>query len=260
VLVDEAWSGFGGSVGEPLFEAGDAPAPALRRRSTSSSATSTKPSAPGRSASGSARLGVLKEMKADATLPNGEKISVDGFHTVDEERLRAFPDDTVLELWKNGVLMLIQMHLVSIVNIRHLGQPQGGPGRARGSPETAALRSTGNDARDATMAMTGTLFERTLASAAIESTFADAQIVAAMLEFEAALAEAEAEEGLVPNAAAAAIAAACRGTPFDIEWIVNEARRAGAWRSRWCSSCATGSRRPRPRPRPSSTAAAPART
>jgi len=53
------------------------------------------------------------------------------------------------------------------------------------------------------MAMTGTLFERTLANADIESTFADAQIVVAMLEFEAALAGAEAAEGLMPQSAAA---------------------------------------------------------
>ncbi|MCE9660877.1 MAG: 3-carboxy-cis,cis-muconate cycloisomerase [Burkholderiales bacterium] len=76
--------------------------------------------------------------------------------------------------------------------------------------------------------MTGTLFERTLATAAIEAAFADAQIVVAMLAFEAALAEAEAEEGLVPGSAAAAIGVACRGVPFDIEAIVGEARRAGA--------------------------------
>ena len=31
VLIDEAWSGFGEQAGEPLFEADDSPAPALRR-------------------------------------------------------------------------------------------------------------------------------------------------------------------------------------------------------------------------------------
>ena len=76
--------------------------------------------------------------------------------------------------------------------------------------------------------MTGTIFERTLATAGIESAFADVQVVVAMLAFEAALAEAEAAEGLVPPSAAAAIVAACRGAPFDVEWIVAEARRAGA--------------------------------
>jgi len=87
------------------------------------------------------RLGVLKEMKADATLPGGQTISVDGFHTVDEERLRAFPDETVLELWRNGLLMLIQMHLVSIVNIRHLVNRKAVRVAAEGLPDTAALRS-----------------------------------------------------------------------------------------------------------------------
>jgi 3-carboxy-cis,cis-muconate cycloisomerase len=74
----------------------------------------------------------------------------------------------------------------------------------------------------------GTIFERTLGTADVEAAFADVQVVVAMLAFEAALAQAEAEEGLVPKDAAAAIAAACRGAPFDVEWIVNEARRAGA--------------------------------
>jgi len=76
--------------------------------------------------------------------------------------------------------------------------------------------------------MTGTLFERTLATADIEAAFADAQVIVAMLAFEAALADAEADEGLIPRQAAAAIVAACSGAPFDVEWIVAEARRAGA--------------------------------
>ena len=76
--------------------------------------------------------------------------------------------------------------------------------------------------------MTGTIFERTLATAEIEAVFADVQVVVAMLAFEAALAEAEAGEGLIPESAAAAIVAACRGVPFDIQAIVAEARRAGA--------------------------------
>ena len=53
--------------------------------------------------------------------------------------------------------------------------------------------------------MTGTIFERTLATADIEAAFADAQVVGAMLAFEAALADAEADEGLIPRQAAAAI-------------------------------------------------------
>jgi len=120
VLVDDAWSGFGEVGGEALFEADDTPAPALRRAIDFLERYEHETERTRAFCERLARLGVLKGMKADATLPNGEKVSVDGFHTVDEERLRAFPDDTVLELWRNGMLMLIQMHLVSLVNIRHL--------------------------------------------------------------------------------------------------------------------------------------------
>jgi len=120
VLIDEAWGGFGEQAGEPLFEADDSPAPALRRAMDFLERYEHEAERTSAFCERLRRLGVLKEMKADATLPNGEAISVDGFHTVDEDRLRAFPDETVLELWRNGMLMLIQMHLVSIVNIRHL--------------------------------------------------------------------------------------------------------------------------------------------
>ena len=141
VLVDEAWNGFGESAGEPLFEEGDAPAPALRRAMDFLERYEHETERTRAFCERLGRLGVLKEMKADAKLPNGESISVDGFHTVDEDRLRAFPDDTVLELWRTGVLMLIQMHLVSLVNIRHLVNRKAVRVAAAGSPETAALRS-----------------------------------------------------------------------------------------------------------------------
>ena len=49
--------------------------------------------------------------------------------------------------------------------------------------------------------MTAAIFARTLASAAMVEVFADRSIVAAMLAFEAALAEAEAAEGVIPASA-----------------------------------------------------------
>jgi len=76
--------------------------------------------------------------------------------------------------------------------------------------------------------MAGTIFERTLVTAEAEAAFADAAIVAGMVAFESALAEAEAAEGLIPASAAAAIVAACAEAPFDTEAIVVEARTAGA--------------------------------
>ena len=75
--------------------------------------------------------------------------------------------------------------------------------------------------------MSGWLFERTLGSAAMAEVFGDDAMLAAMQSFEAALAQAEAEEGVIPADAAAAIAAACAQLP-DVDALVAEARGAGS--------------------------------
>jgi 3-carboxy-cis,cis-muconate cycloisomerase len=75
--------------------------------------------------------------------------------------------------------------------------------------------------------MTASLFARTLAGAAMLDVFADRAIVDAMLAFEAALAEAEAAEGVIPASAVAPIVAATRAT-FDLDALVAEARIAGS--------------------------------
>jgi hypothetical protein len=141
VLVDEAWSGFSELAGEPLFEADDAPAPALRRAMDFLERFELEAERTRAFCERLVMLDVLKEMKADATLPNGQTLSVDGFHAIDEDKLHALPDATVLELWRNGILMLMQVHLTSIVNIRHLVNKKAARLAASGRPDTAALRS-----------------------------------------------------------------------------------------------------------------------
>jgi len=76
--------------------------------------------------------------------------------------------------------------------------------------------------------MSAAIFARTLASAAMVDVFADRSIVAAMLSFEAALAEAEAAEGAIPASAAAPIVTAAAAGVGEIDSLVDEARRAGS--------------------------------
>ena len=141
VLVDEAWSGFSDHAGEPLFEADDTPAPALKRAMDFLERFELEAERTHAFCERLVMLGVLKEMKADATLPNGQTLSVDGFHAIDEDKLRALADATVLELGRNGLLMLMQVHLMSIANIRHLVNKKAARLAAVGLPDTAALRS-----------------------------------------------------------------------------------------------------------------------
>ena len=57
--------------------------------------------------------------------------------------------------------------------------------------------------------------------------FSDHGRLQGMLDFEAALARAEASAGILPSAAAAAIASQCRADAFDLEAIANAAALAG---------------------------------
>jgi 3-carboxy-cis,cis-muconate cycloisomerase len=73
--------------------------------------------------------------------------------------------------------------------------------------------------------MAGALLARTLARPSFEAAFAAPAYLRAMLAFEAALAEAEAAEGLIPAASAKAIEAACASVTFDVDALVAEAKR-----------------------------------
>ena len=58
--------------------------------------------------------------------------------------------------------------------------------------------------------------------------------VQAMLDFETALARAEAELGIIPQSAAQEIAAKCRVELFDVAALYREAALAGTRRFPWC--------------------------
>jgi 3-carboxy-cis,cis-muconate cycloisomerase len=74
--------------------------------------------------------------------------------------------------------------------------------------------------------MTGSLAARTLARPSFEAAFAAPAFLRAMLAFERSLAEAEAAEGVIPAASAAAIATACQRVDVDVEDLVREAKRS----------------------------------
>jgi hypothetical protein len=65
-------------------------------------------------------MDLLADMRFDATLAGGQKVSVEGFLAVDEKKLAALPDAKVLELHRNGALGLIHAHQISMRHIRKL--------------------------------------------------------------------------------------------------------------------------------------------
>ncbi|MEN3275894.1 MAG: 3-carboxy-cis,cis-muconate cycloisomerase [Massilia sp.] len=76
--------------------------------------------------------------------------------------------------------------------------------------------------------MSVSIFDSFLTTPDMIAAFDDAAVVQAMFAFEAALARAQAAEGLVPPAAAAAIAGVCNAQLYDIPAIIHAGRRAGS--------------------------------
>lgn len=76
--------------------------------------------------------------------------------------------------------------------------------------------------------MSVSIFDSFLTTPDMIAAFDDAAIVQAMFRFEAALARAQAEEGLIPKEAAAAIAGVCNAQLYDIPAIITAGRRAGS--------------------------------
>ena len=67
-------------------------------------------------------LNLLREMRFDAKLPDGNTLSVEGFLTVDEDKLKILPDVTLVELQRTGLLGLVHAHLISLGNMRRLAE------------------------------------------------------------------------------------------------------------------------------------------
>ncbi|MGJ9417599.1 3-carboxy-cis,cis-muconate cycloisomerase [Massilia sp. CMS3.1] len=76
--------------------------------------------------------------------------------------------------------------------------------------------------------MSVSIFDSFLSTPDMIASFDDAAIVGAMFRFEAALARAQAEEGLIPANAASAIAGVCNAQLYDIPALILAGRRAGS--------------------------------
>ena len=76
--------------------------------------------------------------------------------------------------------------------------------------------------------MSALVFERFLSTPEIVAVFSENAVVQAMMDFEAALARAQAAEGMIPAATAQAIAGVCKAELFDVPALVAASGRCGS--------------------------------
>ena len=119
VCFDESWPGFGGH-GEALFDSAAEPSAFTKNVQQQLEAFETEVERTRLAGALLVEKGLLRDMRFDATLPDGSKLTVDGFLTVDEDKLNKLSDADVVALTRNGLMGLIHAHQISLGNMARL--------------------------------------------------------------------------------------------------------------------------------------------
>lgn len=120
LCVDESWRGLSRTEGTPLFGPDGAPSELLAR--TQKLLLGNEQELPRTRAfcQRLLELDLVEPTRFEATLPDGEKVTVDSFFALNVNKVGALPDATVVELQRNGALALIHAQMISMGNMRRL--------------------------------------------------------------------------------------------------------------------------------------------
>lgn len=122
ICFDSGWAGASQTDGDPLFGADGQPTELMVNVQKQLEQIENEVQRTRLVGAKLAELELLRDMRFDATTPDGKTFSVDGFLTVDEAKLNGLPDDKLLELQRSGILGLVHAHLISMANMRRLAE------------------------------------------------------------------------------------------------------------------------------------------
>ncbi len=120
ICVDTAWPGAQAETGAPVFQDDGQPTElltAMQKHLENLEAEIQRTRLVGQRLQ---EFDLLREMRFDATLADGSQHSLDGFLTVDEEKMQALPDAVVGQLHREGILGLVHAHWLSMGHMRRL--------------------------------------------------------------------------------------------------------------------------------------------
>lgn len=120
ICIDTGWGGTSVLDGEPLFTETGEQAELMKQMTPHLEALEMEIQRTRLVCQKLLELDVLREMRFDATLPDGRQHTVDGFLTVDDKKMTELPDSVVGELHRSGLLGLVHLHWVSLGNMRRL--------------------------------------------------------------------------------------------------------------------------------------------
>ena len=120
LVFDQSWSGIGREHGKPLFNEKGEATELLTQVHTFVQEIEADVERTRQACALLLEHKLLKGMRFDATLANGETISVDGFMTVDEDAIAKLTDAQIVTFYRNGLLNLLHTHQLSLGNMRRL--------------------------------------------------------------------------------------------------------------------------------------------
>ena len=119
VCVDESWAGLG-TEGQALFNADGEPSEFTQGVQKQLENFEQEVERTRLAGAVLVEKGLLRDMRFDATLPDGSKLVVDGFLTIDEDKLGKLSDAEIVALNRNGLMGLIHAHQISLGNMGRL--------------------------------------------------------------------------------------------------------------------------------------------
>ncbi len=124
LCMDEAFDGIAETQGEALFDAQGQDTAYLAQLQQFLLSFHRDMLGTANFAKRLSELDLLVERSIDCT-SQGEKLTLNGFKVVDEDKLRALPPDTVQELFGSGAMGWIHAHLLSLNNVNKLANRLG---------------------------------------------------------------------------------------------------------------------------------------
>jgi len=122
IAIDEAWEGWSRTEGERVLDDQGQPTEKTRNMMDQIGRVAVEVQRGLQFGQLLQDTGLLMETRFEADLANGEKISVDGFLSVDADKLGALTDQQVLEFYRNGVMALIHAHQISMRQMARLAE------------------------------------------------------------------------------------------------------------------------------------------
>jgi hypothetical protein len=120
MVFDNAWEGFSRTEGVPLFDEKGEASELLGNAHKFVQELENDIERTRLACQRLLDLKLLKPMRFDATLPDGQTLSIDGFLTLDQEVFAKLPDAVVGELHRNGLMYMLHAHHLSLNNMRRL--------------------------------------------------------------------------------------------------------------------------------------------